>query len=80
MSGNPETERVMTTKLDKAIKREIAFNEVPYTVTLSPEGLKIVEKGKRKGQELSWETLIGGSVALASDLKSSIDASGNESG
>ncbi len=70
----------MTTRLDKAIKREIEFNEVPYTVTLSPEGLKIVEKGKRKGQELSWETLIGGSVALASDLKSSIETSPNESG
>jgi hypothetical protein len=70
----------MTTKLDKAIKREIEFNEVPYTVTLSPEGLKIVEKGKRKGQELSWDTLIGGSVALASDLKSSIETAQNEAG
>ena len=70
----------MTTKLDKAIKREIEFNEVPYTVTLSPEGLKIVEKGKRKGQELSWDTLIGGSVALASDLKGSIETAQNEAG
>lgn len=50
----------MTTKLDKAIKREIEFNGVAYTITLSPEGLKIVEKGKRNGQELNWKTLIGG--------------------
>ena len=62
----------MTTKLDKSIKREIEFNGVPYTVTLSPEGLKIVEKGKRKGQELSWEALMSGSAALAGDLKESI--------
>ncbi|MGH7712884.1 MAG: hypothetical protein ACREOG_16460 [Gemmatimonadaceae bacterium] len=64
----------MTTKLDKAIKREIDFNEVPYTVTLSPEGLKIVEKGKRKGREMSWEELIGGSVTLTNELKGSIAA------
>lgn len=50
----------MTTKLDKAIKREIEFNGVAYTITLSPDGLKIVEKGKRNGQELNWKTLIGG--------------------
>ena len=53
----------MTTKLDKAIKREIEFNGVAYTITLSPDGLKIVEKGKRNGQELNWKTLIGGSEA-----------------
>ena len=55
----------MTTKLDKAIKREIEFNGVAYTVTLSPEGLKIVEKGKRNGQELNWKSLIGGSESSA---------------
>ena len=55
----------MTTKLDKAIKREIEFNGVAYTITLSPEGLKIVEKGKRNGQELNWKTLIGGPESSA---------------
>lgn len=55
----------MTTKLDKAIKREIEFNGVAYTITLSPEGLKIVEKGKRNGQELNWKALIGGSESNA---------------
>ncbi len=72
----------MTTKLDKALKREIEFKGVAYTVTLGPEGLKIVEKGKRKGQEMSWEELIGGSVSLTAGLQSSIsgDASGNETG
>ena len=68
----------MTTKLDKAIKREIEFKGVAYTVTLGPEGLKIVEKGKRKGQEMSWEELIGGSAGLTADLQGSI--SGNDSG
>jgi long-subunit acyl-CoA synthetase (AMP-forming) len=68
----------MTTKLDKAIKREIDFNEVAYTVTLSPQGLKIVEKGKRKGREMTWEELIGGSVALAHGLQSSIDSNSDQ--
>ncbi|HJU72495.1 MAG TPA: hypothetical protein VJ717_02030 [Gemmatimonadaceae bacterium] len=70
----------MTTKLDKSIKREIEFNGVPYTVTLSPEGLKIVEKGKRKGQELTWEALMSGSAALAGDLRDSISARRDENG
>lgn len=62
----------MTTKLDKALKREVEFNGVLYTVTLSPEGLKIVEKGKRNGQELNWKDLIGGGVTLTQGLKDSI--------
>jgi hypothetical protein len=72
----------MTTKLDKALKREIEFKGVAYTVTLGPEGLKIVEKGKRKGQEMSWEELIGGSASLTAGLQSSIsgNASENETG
>lgn len=62
----------MTTKLDKALKREIEFNGVAYTVTFAPEGIKIVEKGKRKGQEVSWKDLIGGSMGLTQDLRASI--------
>lgn len=54
------------------MKREINLDGMPYIVTLSPEGIKIVEKGKRKGQEVSWGSLITGKVALAQDLKDSI--------
>lgn len=64
----------MTTKLDKAIKREIDLNGVSFTVTIAPDGLKIVEKGKRKGVELSWEQLARGDVTLGQDLKDSIEA------
>lgn len=72
----------MTTKLDKALKREIEFKGVAYTVTLGPDGLKIVEKGKRKGQEMSWEELIAGSASLTADLQGSISSndSGNQAG
>ena len=37
------------------------------------EGVKVVEKGKRKGQELSWERIIRGDVTLGQDLADSIE-------
>jgi hypothetical protein len=66
-------EHGMATKLDKALKREITINDVTYMVTFSPDGLKIVEKGKRKGSELTWEQLIRGDITLANDLKDSVE-------
>jgi hypothetical protein len=62
----------MTTKLEKPLKREITLDGIPYIITLAPEGLKIVVKGKRKGQELTWGDLISGRGALAQALKDSI--------
>ena len=37
----------MATKLNKLLKREIDVDGKPYMVTLSPEGVKLTEKGKR---------------------------------
>ena len=53
----------MATKLNKQLKREIEVDGKLYTITLSPEGVKLTEKGKRLGSEHSWKTLIGGSGA-----------------
>ncbi len=64
----------MTTKLDKALKRELEISGVTYTLTFAPEGIKIVEKGKRNGQELTWEQLVRGEVTLSQDLADSIGA------
>ncbi|HWE44326.1 MAG TPA: hypothetical protein VG432_17630 [Gemmatimonadaceae bacterium] len=64
----------MATKLDKAIKRELDVDGRPYTVTISPAGVKVVEKGKRNGHELSWSAIISGDAALTRDLKVSLDA------
>ena len=36
----------MATKLSKQLKREIEVDGKPYMVTLSPEGVKLTEKGK----------------------------------
>jgi hypothetical protein len=62
----------MATKLDKPLKREIQVEGKPYMLTLSPEGLKLVPKGRRKGQELSWSALVSGEAALAAALNASL--------
>ncbi|HUI59271.1 MAG TPA: hypothetical protein VLX90_03575 [Steroidobacteraceae bacterium] len=58
----------MATKLDKLLKREIDIDGKPYMVTLSPEGVKLTEKGKRKGQEVSWKGLLNGQSATPVSL------------
>ena len=62
----------MTTKLEKALKRQIEIKGKPYVVTITPEGLKLTEKGKRKGQELNWADLVNGQAALAVALNASL--------
>ena len=64
----------MATKLEKAIKRELEYDGVLYTVTISPDGVRVVEKGKRKGRELSWASIISGDAELTEALRLSIDA------
>jgi len=62
----------MATKLDKALKREVSIEGEAYMLTISPEGLKLVPKGKRKGLELAWKTLVSGEAALATALNASL--------
>ncbi len=63
----------MATRLDKELRREIDVEGKAYMLTLSPAGLKITEKGRRKGVELTWKDLIGGQAALAAALNASIE-------
>ena len=62
----------MATKLDKPLRREVAIDGEPYMLTISPEGLKLVPKGKRKGVELAWKALVSGEAALATALNASL--------
>lgn len=62
----------MTTPLDKTLRRQIQINGQDYIVALSPEGLKITLKGKRKGLELGWSALVSGEAALAVALNASV--------
>jgi hypothetical protein len=62
----------MTTLLDKTLRRQINVKGQDYILALSPEGLKITLKGKRKGLELSWSALVSGDAALAVALNASV--------
>jgi hypothetical protein len=62
----------MTTKLNAPFKRELDLNGDKYTLTITPEGFKLVAKGKRKGIELAWASLVNGEAALASSLNASL--------
>lgn len=59
------------TKLDKPLRREVDIADKAYTLTIAPEGLKLVEKGHRKGVELAWSALLNGDAALAAALQAS---------
>ena len=64
----------MAVKLEKSIKRELELDGRAYTVTIGPEGVKVVEKGKRNGQEVSWRSIVSGDTQLNESLNLSMDA------
>jgi len=64
----------MTTKLEGPLKRELEIGRESYTLTLTPEGLNLALKGRRKGFELRWTELVSGDAALATALNASLTA------
>jgi hypothetical protein len=64
----------MATKLEKPLKREIVLNDAPYMLTISPEGLKLVPKGKRNGLELTWKAILGGQAEAGAAPGGGFDA------
>ena len=64
----------MTTKLEGPLKREITIDRASYTLTITPEGMSLATKGKRKGFELEWRALVSGDAALATALNASLTA------
>ncbi|UHQ21573.1 hypothetical protein LVB77_12860 [Lysobacter sp. 5GHs7-4] len=61
------------TPLDKPLRRELSIGDQRYTLTIDPERLKLVEKGRRKGLELRWSELVSGDAALAVALQASLE-------
>ena len=62
------------TPLDKPLRRELRIDDRVYTLTLDPQGLKLVPKGRRKGLVLAWRDLVSGDAALAVALQASLKA------
>lgn len=62
----------MATKLDKTIRREIEIDGEPFTIAISPDGVRLTRKRFRSGVALSWKLLWArhGGDAAAPDLPS----------
>ncbi|MBA0220155.1 hypothetical protein D7U74_01085 [Stenotrophomonas maltophilia] len=60
------------TPLDRPLRPELEIDGQHYTLTLDPQGLKLVEKGRRKGVVLRWRDLVSGDAALAAALQASL--------
>jgi hypothetical protein len=69
---SPDQGYIVTTHLDKTLKRELTIDGRAFIVAVSPEGIKITLKGRRKGQELRWRDLVSGEAALAVALNASV--------
>ena len=57
----------MATKLLKEIRREIEIDGEPFTVTISPSGLRLTRKRFRSGRALSWRALWQGADGTGSN-------------
>ena len=62
----------MATKLKSALKRELVIEGSPYMLTITPAGLKLTAKGRRKGHELAWRDFVSGEAALVVALNASL--------
>lgn len=60
------------TPLDKPLKRELLVDGAAYTLSIDPEGLKLVLKGKRNGVALAWKDILNGDAGLAAALQASV--------
>lgn len=60
--------------LDGPLRREVEVEGQAYTLTIDPDGLRLVPKGRRKGLELRWADLVSGDAALAAALQGSLDS------
>ena len=63
---------LLMTPLDKSLKRVLKINGRDYVITLTPDALKVTQKGHRLGVELKWPDLVSGESALAVALHASI--------
>jgi len=66
----------MVTALHGTLRRELIIKGHAYVVTLDEQGIKLTLKGHRKGQQLLWNDLVTGEVALAIALNASLAQSG----
>ena len=64
----------MPTRLDKPIKREVVARGETLVLVLTPDGVTVTPKGKRKGKTFTWADLWSGEAELAQQLRASVAA------
>ena len=57
----------MTTKLTEPLRREIDIEGQPYTILISPDGVRLTRKRFREGAFVSWKALRDGEIAEPKD-------------
>lgn len=55
----------MTTKLTKPIRREIEIDGETYTLTVTPQGVRLTRKRFRSGRAISWRAVLAGENSQA---------------
>lgn len=62
----------MITVLDRPLRRLVNIDGQPYVVTIAPDGLRVIAKGRRKGPTIPWQDIISGAVTLDAQLIASL--------
>jgi hypothetical protein len=70
----------MSTKLLKEIRREIEIDGEPFTIAISPQGVKLTRKRFRSGRALSWRALWNSGVEEQRSDSASDEATAPERG
>jgi hypothetical protein len=66
----------VTTLLSRQLAREVIIAGAPFKVVVSPSGVRISEKGRRKGVEIPWDALLTlGQRPMSNTPRSRDDAS-----
>lgn len=65
----------MTTLLEGQLVRELVLDDVPFKVILSPEGVRIMPKGKRKAPAISWNAILRLSETSRDDAPATLSTS-----
>jgi hypothetical protein len=71
-ANGKQDSRYMTTKLEGPLRRALTIGGNPYVLTITPDGLMLVPKGRRKGYSLAWDAFVSGEAALATALNASL--------
>lgn len=48
----------MTTVLNRPLSREVILDGAPFKVVISPEGIRLNRKGRRRGAEIGWDSIL----------------------